>query len=276
MEWKYYNHAMIPMVAPHEEPDLRPLADKSMWKNTKNGTPLLARWTTNYDCKNETNWWYCIKDNVFDISKVNSKKRYEINKGRKNFTVKEIEADRFKNELFEITFKAFESWPEKYRPTLNKEQFINNISTWSNKRVFGAFNKENNALVGYAYLNDHDAYSEFVVLRVIPAYERLAINAAIVDGILHAYENKLYNGYYILDGARSINHETAFQNYLEKYFEFRKAYCYLHIEYNPKYKLFFNIAFRFKSIFRRFDEIGAIHQINSIIQMEEIARNSRK
>lgn len=30
--WKYYNHAAIPTMAPHEEPDLQPLRDKSIWK----------------------------------------------------------------------------------------------------------------------------------------------------------------------------------------------------------------------------------------------------
>lgn len=49
------------------------------------GNPYFARWTDNFDCGYETEWWYCIKDEPFDISKINSKKRYEINKGKKNF-----------------------------------------------------------------------------------------------------------------------------------------------------------------------------------------------
>ena len=31
-EWKYYNHAVIPSVAPHREPDLACIKDKSIWK----------------------------------------------------------------------------------------------------------------------------------------------------------------------------------------------------------------------------------------------------
>lgn len=31
-DWKYYNHAVIPAVEPHEEPDLSCIKDKSIWK----------------------------------------------------------------------------------------------------------------------------------------------------------------------------------------------------------------------------------------------------
>ena len=31
-EWKYYNHAMIPTVAPHERIDVEPLIDKQFWR----------------------------------------------------------------------------------------------------------------------------------------------------------------------------------------------------------------------------------------------------
>lgn len=30
--WKYYNHAAIPTTAPHEEPNMIPINDGSIWK----------------------------------------------------------------------------------------------------------------------------------------------------------------------------------------------------------------------------------------------------
>lgn len=30
--WRYYNHAVIPTCAPHEQPNLKPLKDGSVWK----------------------------------------------------------------------------------------------------------------------------------------------------------------------------------------------------------------------------------------------------
>ena len=95
--WKYYKHAMIPTTAPHEEIDEEVLKNKQFWKENKNA--LLARWTTDWDCGHETNWWYVIKDDSFDISSLKSKRRYEINKGKKNFTVKRINPMEYEDEI---------------------------------------------------------------------------------------------------------------------------------------------------------------------------------
>ncbi len=33
MKWEYYNHAMLPDCAPHEEADITEIIDGSIWKN---------------------------------------------------------------------------------------------------------------------------------------------------------------------------------------------------------------------------------------------------
>ena len=48
MEWKYYNHLVLPTTAPHEEVNLTPIYDRLIWK--MNGKPLLARSISNFDC----------------------------------------------------------------------------------------------------------------------------------------------------------------------------------------------------------------------------------
>ena len=112
--WKYYNYAVIPTTAPHEEPNLEPLLDGSIWKNTER-TALLARWSTDWDCDHKTEWRFCIKDTPFDITALKSKRRYEINRGKKYFEVKKIDPVVFKEELFSVTVAAYSGWPEKYR-----------------------------------------------------------------------------------------------------------------------------------------------------------------
>lgn len=84
--WKYYNHAAIPNTAPREMVNTTPIDNGTIW-NIGGGVPLLARWTENFDCGYETNWWYVIKDTPFDVNTLRSKRRYEINKGIKNFEI---------------------------------------------------------------------------------------------------------------------------------------------------------------------------------------------
>ena len=132
-DWKYYNHAVIPAVEPHEEPDLSCIKDKSIWK-VGGGIPFLARWTTDYDCGYETSWWYCIKDDSFDIKNLSSNYRYKINKGKKLFDVREIRPEQYGEEIYQVYSEAYASWPEKYRPTFSIEDAKVLVNKLSNRR----------------------------------------------------------------------------------------------------------------------------------------------
>lgn len=35
--WKYYNHAAVPITAPHETPNIAPIEDGSIWKSGGGG-----------------------------------------------------------------------------------------------------------------------------------------------------------------------------------------------------------------------------------------------
>ena len=241
----------------------------------RGGTLLLARWTTDWDCGYETNWWYVIKDEPFDIEALKSKRRYEVNKGTKNFEVKIINPREYKEELYRIRVAAFSAYPKKYRPSVDREGFINEIESWGKQcDVFGAFFRETNELAGYALLiRQDDNFLNFAVLKTTPALEKYAINAALVCGIVNHYEEFLRNGGIICDGARSINHETHFQDYLEKYFGFRKAYCRLHIKYNPKIEWLIKLLFPLRKALILLDMISIFHSLNGVLKMEEICRS---
>lgn len=268
--WKYYNHAMIPSTMPHEKAKVEHINDGTIWKSQRK--VLLARWTSDWDAKRETGWWYVIKDTPFDLSSLKAKRRYEINKGIRNFDVHVISPEEFKEDLYKTQIAAFSAYPSKYRPVVDKDSFLESVSAWETKNIviYGAFDREDNQLYGYAYLTVYDEYIDFNMLRVYPEKEKAGINAAIVYQIVNDYNNRLDGKFYICDGARSISHETAFQDYLEKYFEFRRAYCKLHVKYNPKYKLFILGLYQFRWIFKKFDSIGIVHKLNGIVKMQEI------
>lgn len=269
--WRYSNHAAVPVSGPHEPVDLQPIESGAIWNI--DGAPLLARWVTEFDCGEETNWWYVIKDKPFDLSVLKSKRRYEINKGNKNYTVRKINPKDYGNELFHVTVKAYEGWPQKYRPVVQKEKFINSLGKWDNSIVYGAFSVVDDALCGYGIISDEGTWISFSVLRTIPEHERNGINAALVYGILIDNENNLAQGKYISDGARSVFHETSFQDYLEKYFEFRKAYCKLNVKYKQTTKFMINMLYPFRRLLLKFDSIGVVHSVNAVLKLESINRS---
>lgn len=270
--WKYYNHSMRATGAPGELPDLQQLSNGSLWKHK--GYPLFAIWTSDYDCSQETEWWYCIKDSKYDISSLNSKKRYRITRGRREFSTEIISAEKYLEEIVQIQISAYKKYPSKYRPSDNPEELKRQVLLWNKQshRLFGAFSKETNELVGYALINEFDNYLYYVQQKVIPDFEKKEINAALVDAVLSYYDGLIAQGMVLVDGQRNIIHETAFQEYLCKYFGFRKAYCRLNVKYRNWVRVLVSLLFPFrKCIYEKRGKMS--HMISGVLKIEEIRRS---
>lgn len=243
------------------------------------GTALLARWTSNWDCGYETNWYYVIKDTPFDISALKAKRRYEITKGNRNFEVKVIDPEEYVDALFDVQVKAFSAYPDSYRPSdITKDNLKESIQAWKKDQwqVFGTFRKDDSLLCGYSVLNSRNTEIEFQIEKTDPALERDGINAATVNGILEYYADDLENGKYICDGEKPIYHETHFQDYLIKYFGFRKAYCNLNLAYKPGINLVVKALYPFRTLLRKYDNKSSVHKVNGVLKMEEIVRSEKR
>lgn len=272
--WSYYNHAAIPSTEPHENVDISPIRNRTIWK-IDGGGALLARWTSEWDRDAETNWYFVIKDTPFDIDALKSKRRYEIRKGNRNFDVRRIDPMEHLDELLNIQIKAFSAYPESYRPTgLNMDNLTRDVEEWekSNGDVFGTFRRETGELCGYSVLIPRKKEIQFKIEKTDPATEREGVNAATVNGILEYYRDDLENGKYICDGERPMYHETHFQDYLIKYFGFRKAYCKLNIVYRPGVSAAVKVLFPFRKLIMKLDGSSAFHKVNGVLKMEAIAR----
>lgn len=269
--WKCYNRAAIPVCAPHEKPDMIPVENGDIWKLT--GRPILARWISDWDCGHETNWWYVIKDEPFDISLLKSKRRYEITKGNRFFTVKEIDPAEWCEEIYRVTIAAYQTYSAASKPHISHDSYTSKVRNWKYYKTYGAFSNDNGMLCGYACLKKIGSYIDFCMMKADPKKEKHGVNAAMVNAILMNNEAFLREGGYICDGARSILHETAFQDYLEKYFGFRKAYCNLHIVYAPRYKHIVSLVFRCKKLISK-SRLPIVKKADALIKMEEIRRES--
>ncbi len=278
LNWKYYNHALMPRTPPHILPDLDALRHRSTWR-LDGKRPLFARYVSDWDCGCETGWWYVIKDSPFDVSALKAKRRYEITKGKRFFEVREILPSDYGDALSDIQTKALEGYPEHLRPAFNKDSFTGLLQRWTKRaqegkvKVFGAFFRESGRLCGYSVVVLHESYYGFTVQKTIPEYEKFALNAALVDNILETFSDGLATGKYLSDGARAISHETHFQDYLEKYFGFRKAYCKLRVVYPLPLKVTVTLLFPFRRLFKKFEgKSDFLHLLSAILTQEEIAR----
>lgn len=265
--WTYYNFAAIPTTFPHENPNMLPVENGSIWK-IGGGKPLFARWTTDFDCGYETDFWACILDKPFNLQNLKAKRRYEVNKGNKNFYCKKLSAANLK-EMYSVYLESLQGYSGKV--TVTSEKNFN--EQWSlafkqsNVLMLGAFEKDTNILCGYAHCIDHGKYIPISTLKARVSSEKKGINFALVSGIVTWFEKNLANGSYLCDGWRNVLHDTNFQEWLEKYFQFRKAYCKLHIQYKKPLNLIVKALYPFRKLFRQ-------KQLKAIFNMDEWSKKS--
>lgn len=272
--WQYYNHAAIPNCAPHESANLKPIQDHSIWKLSGDSV-LLARWVSDYNCGEETDWYYCIKNTPFELNELKSKQRYEINKGKKYFDVSVINPQDYINAIYTIQVEAFKSYPKEYRPKLNYNDVKDEVfNEWDNKIVFAAFDKETNRMASYAIFERKESHIEWSVLKSMPEYEKLKVNAVIIAASLEYFNQDLIQGKYISGGERNISHQTNFQNYLEYLFGFTKVYCKLNIVYRPGIAQIVRIMYPFRKILKEF-HFKFFYKMYSVLLMEEIIRKQK-
>lgn len=235
-------------------------------------TPILARYTEDFDCQRETAFWYVICDTEYDLQKLKAKRRNVIVNGIKNFDVHQISPVDYLNELYSVYCNAQASY-KRSPVSINRfeQQFVN---APENRLYYAAFHKLTGTLAAYAIVVDNGKYINLSSMKADPEYEKYKVNAGLLNQIMVDFNPRIKNGCYISDGARNISHETNFQDYLEKYFGFRKAYCSLHVIYNPKMRFLFSIVFKAKNILFVLDRINLIHQVNSVIKMDEMCANS--
>ncbi len=274
--WKYNQKVMMPTCAPHEEADLSVFNDKKLWKKDKWKDALLAKYTSCYDCKEQTGWYYCIKDTPFDISKLKSKYRYEVKKGIENFEVKIINPADYVKDLYEVSVDSISQYDKAYRNVPTYENFVKYIPTWK-KPTFIAIDNESGEVAGCLNMVEKGKVLLFNMLRVKRKFEGKFVNHALTYHMLEYYKQRLASGegYYIVDGEKNINHATAFQDFLCKKFQFRKANCKLNLVYRPKIKFVIKMLYPFRKLLKKLDKIKIIHKINGVLVMEEIVRKQK-
>ncbi len=236
MKFIYYNHSYITEMP--EIPIKTKLKFKDIEKNCLNPVrnTFFASYITEFDCKENTDWWFTIKDDSYDLSKLNSHDRRNVISYKKKCFAKKIIPIEYTEKLFDCYQKSFNAYPLKYRPThFSFEDFKENLKRWSNPNslVYACFLNETDDIIGFSIVQICGNSFQMDMQKTDPEYENCRSSAALMDIMLNEYNEikKENSNFYVSNGTRSIKHQTNFNLYLEKYFGFRKAYAKLRIVY---------------------------------------------
>lgn len=271
--WRYFKHAAVPTTELHEEPDLTPIKDGSIWKLTEDdgsGRVLFARYTTDFDCADETAFWYIIKEGPFVFSELSKKYQKNVKRALDRCKVKKLDPAIYTEEMYEVYKAAYDHY-EKADSEIPRDVFLR--TTAVDKRDFwGAFCKETGKMAGWMTCTNNGDRTETVFAKYHPEMMTLRASDAIHFTILNYYLNELGQKF-VNSGSRNISHQTNVQDYKEHNWKFKRAYCRLHIKYNPKISIFVKGLYPFRKILLLFDKISIVHLINSVLKMEYIARH---
>lgn len=274
-EWEYYNHALVPTLPPHIDPDISWMKDSDRWKEYAGGKmPLFARWVSNFDCTEETEWWCIIKDTPFDIMSLKSNRRSLITRGLKRVDVKVIIPADYAEQMSNILVKEWKYYDDSYEEGNDRQKLTDDfkkltMKNLGNAEYLGAFLKDTDTMIGYAIYNLFDDWIEYSVVKTDPEYLNTQVNAALAYFGVERYMRPGIK--YIHGGWRTMIHESNYQEYLMKNFGFRKAYCKLHIQYRPLMQIAVNVLYPLRGMIKKVKNKW-IYTVWCALQQEEIRR----
>lgn len=270
--WRYYNHAIVTTVSPHEEVDTTPIINGEIWK--KYPKAILARWTTEFDCQKETDWWFVIRDGVYSVDDFSQHQRKHIRQALKKCYVKRIKAQEMIDDILRVHLEAIERY-QNYDKNIDKDKFISSVKeAEDNVEWWGVFLSESDMLVGYMKIRVKGEVADIAVSKFSSLYLNSRMSDALYHTVLEHYLNERKMRY-VNSGEKSISHITNTQDYKISEFHYRKAYCKLNVAYNPKYKPLIKLMYPIRKLLKIFKKISAVDKLLSVLKMEEIVRKEK-
>jgi hypothetical protein len=264
--WRKYNGALVPLTPPHVDVDITDI-DKKIKENNS----YFARWTSNFDSKNESEFWYVIQDKIMVIEDYSKNTRSKIRRGLKQCEVKMTTKDI----LLENGYDCYSSAFSKYNTHLSPKtisQFQEEVNSFDDSWDFWGIYHDD-VLIGYSQNKIIDDYCDYSTIKFHPDYLKIYPSYALFFTMNQYYLNEK-NFKYVNDGARSISHETNIQSFLIDKFRFRKAYCKLHVIYSNRIKFLLHLLYPFRILLRYF-KFGVLDKINILLFQEYIIRKQK-
>lgn len=193
----------------------------------------MVRNTYDFDQKEESDFWYIIKDSFGGMEEHSSNERKKIRRANKSFIYKRIDRQLIVNEGYNIVKSVNDNYVVKDRK-INVAIFQELLQLWDeeNNEFWGAFDIKNEKFVGFAVIKIFDIGCFYDTVTIFPEYKH---NATYPYYGFFYKLNEYYLGErkfkYVSDGSRSITEHSNIQPFLEHNFKFRKAYCKLKIRY---------------------------------------------
>ena len=252
--------------APHLEDQLK----QKEWKSLLKQGGLMVRNTYNFDCQEETCFWYVIKDHYNGIEELPSRTRNKVRHAFNYFDYQLIPFEMLKEKGFAIIEETYADYPVHDR-NMNQEVFSEYLEK-CHETLFdywGIFDKESQQLVGFCTVALWDNCCEYGMTGILSKFKR---NGSYPYYGLYQHLNQHYlkdlHYKYVSDSARTITEHSQIQDFLIQNFNFRKAYCQLAVHYQWWMKLIVKMLYPFRKII-------PLQRVKAILNMEAMQRGEK-
>jgi len=269
--WKKYNGALIPDQPPHLEIDD---SDCLIKKKISANNAFFARWTTDFDCSEETEFWYVICDEFQPVESLSKNTRNNVRRGLKRCDVKKVKCQYIIENCYSIYKNAFDNYNGHLSP-ISEEEFKEEYSTYVDEKIWDfwvVYEKETNKIIAYTRNKIEYNQCELCTTKFHPEFLRKFYPSEALFYTMNQYYLKERNFKYVNDGARSISHETNIQYFLIQKFKFRKAYCKLNIIYNSRIGFLVKLLYSFRLPLKLLN-FGSFIKLNILLNQEKIIRS---
>ena len=263
--WRKYHGSIIPWNPPHLNMNL---TKERIYLDIKANNSYFARWTTDFDSKKSSFFWYIINDKKLNFNDYSKNTKSKINRGLKKLTAKIIS----KEELILNGYSVYEKALKRYAVVLKKKteiDFFNEINNLDKSWQFwGIYCNKSDRLVAFSLNRIVNDYCDYSTVKFDPDYLKDYSSYVLYYSMNKYYLNE--NRFrYVNNGTRSISHQTNIHAFLIDKFKFRKAYCNIQVLYSPIFKiivqLFYPIRFLFPII-----PLDFFRKIHVVLYQEEI------
>lgn len=238
-----YRHAWI--SAPHFN---RQLSDAECDELLKHGG-WMVRNTYDFDQKEESDFWYIIKDSFGGMDELSPSVRRSIRKSLKSFNYRLIEKKLIEEQGYSIMKKAFDNYAVQ-EITMNKQVFLDFLDHWdeNSHEFWGIFTKNDDKFVGFSVVRVYDNVCFYDRLVIDPTYKKKFSYGFYYKRNEYYFVEKGYK--FVTDGTRSITEHSNIQTFLVQKFKYRKAYCKLKIRYKWWFGAIVRVLLPFRKLIR--------------------------
>lgn len=226
---------------------------------------FLVRNVYDFDCAEQTGFWYVIKDSFNGIQDVPSKYRARVRKALDAFEIKMVTKEFLIQNGYEVHIKAIENYRVKAdAPTY--DDFKNRINSLDERYdLWGCIHKESGRLAAFAINCIVDDTVDYQTMKFHPDFLSKSHSSYGLIYEMNRYYLEEKKMLFVNDGARSITNHSDVQPFLIQKFKFRKAYCKLNLVYQPWLKALVCILFPFRKRIR-------VRKVSAILNQEAMAR----